>query len=375
MSTTETTAEAVDSATEGSFGVKPATDQVDLMQAVMSKFARPAPAQAAPDTQKPEAAPSEEAPAPAAEPTAEAAPEPSPDPVGEAAHDSEPAPAAEEEPPEETEPHTDSKGWPESAIKRTHKLTAQKKELEGKLAEQEARIQELEGKVAAPAEEPITAPVPEGLAALDSLQSVAEHRSKLESQIDFLDEHRHVGIIDPDGALDEYGEPKIKFSSEEVTAEWRAKKAALRDLPKIEQALRDRDTKYRPQLQERYDWWGDSKDARYQQVQATLRQFPELRRAPNHELLLANAAEMEHRWTEGTAKPKAPATSSSSAVRPPASPAKQESAPPPVPSTGNHAAPVHHRSAKPGMSNQDLEAARRGHRSGTVNLVRSLLSR
>lgn len=375
--TTEQKAAPSEAAPEGSFGNKPSADQVALMERVMAKVAkeRPTTKPAAPDTQQqkeaahaaPEDSPEEAAAA------AKAASEPAPDPVEDtvqAEHEEE-----AEEAPESPEEKAESKGWPDSAKKRTAKLTAQKKELEAKAAQLEARLKELEATAAAKVQEANAAekaPAPEAAAQFDSLDAVASQRDALEAQLDWLEEHRHAGYESDDGEL--------SFTPEQLTAEWRAKKAALRELPKVESALRQRDEVYRPQLKERYDWWGQADDPRYQQVQATLKQFPELRRAPNHELILAGAAEQEHVWKAegGDRKPEKTQVSS---LNPQPSKKTQVSSlksqpseePPPVPATGAHARPTQPRASGRGLSQQDLEATRSGNRSGTVNLVKSLL--
>lgn len=350
---TEQTEATVEASSEGSFGSKIPTEQVELMQAVMGKVAQKQSAPA-PDTQKKESA---------SKPVVSSIEDVVPT-------DTKPETSSEET---EVESHNDeaeeesenvpTNGWPESAIKRTNKLTAQKKELKAELDKMEARLKELEAQaVGVPNEPSITEPAPKGLLAFDSLESLAKHQTDLENQIDWLDEHRLSGFESEDG--------KVSFTPEEIAAEWRAKKSDLRELPKIEKALLARDTVYRPQVKARFDWWGKSDDTRYQQVQATLKQLPEFRRVANHELILASAAEQEYQWQKSQTK----SVDTKQAVKPKLAVKPVDSeAPPPVPSTGDYAAPIQRRNNVPGVSQSDLEQTRLGSRSATANLVRSLL--
>lgn len=346
---TNTQADAsVESAAEGSFGAKPSTAQVDLLDSVTAQLRKGGKMS---EKQKSEVRSQK------SEKTETATTDP-------AGSDSPPEPKQEAKP-EDTE--AKKPGWQ----KRIDKLTFEKKESEEalkaaqeKATELEARLAELESNPpeAKPEAETATATQPDSLLALDSLDAVEAHRSRLEDLRDVLDDYKATGWE----GTNAQGEP-LEYTPEQIKAQLASVRAELRALPGVEKALRQRDETYRPQLAERYDWWSDARDPRRIEVNSLLKQFPELRRAPNHELILANHVAMEAQLKQ---KPASESRKAEAKAKAPSVPADD---PPPVPDTAT-AAPATHRSQRsPQMSGQVLSGVQSGDRGALASFVQSFL--
>lgn len=369
--TTENPAASGDAAPEGSFGAKPSPAQVDTLSAVMASLAKSGKVSAQqPDTDTPAKPPAAETPA-AHEPNEPEATSPDPaEPTDPAATTTEPTEPTDTDA-STTEDPADSRkpGWQ----KRIDKLTAEKKTAEETYAKEkadlEARIAELEAGTtpadpdATGADAP-TASTGESLLQLDSPQAVEAHRLQLEELRDVLDDYKTTGWegTGPDGQ-------PVEWTPEDVRSKLAAVRGELRALPGVERALRTRDEKFRPLLKERYEWWGQSADPRHTEAQRILRQFPELRRAPNYELIVANHVAMEAQLKEAAAKPAATPAKPTQKVQVPDS----ADEPPPVPSTSPAAAATHRTEGQRKVSQEHLTRVQGGDRSALASFVASMM--
>ena len=164
---------------------------------------------------------------------------------------------------------------------RVDKLTAQKKELEAKLAEATAKA---EAAAATPAAEVVAlAPTPANpFSNLATLDSVTKELQQAESVLKWCAENSDgVVVKGKDGAETEY-------TSEEVAKiRYNAEKAIRSDLPRqweyVQQAQH-----FAVVAETEYPWLKDKSSANYVEAQAALQAFPELLRFAEHRVVIGD---------------------------------------------------------------------------------------
>lgn len=348
--TTDTKPDAATPGAEGSFGEQPNAEQVGLLNAVMQNLQGDGKMSAPTGSDR-----QEEVKAETGELKAESQ-------GTKEAQTSTPEPEKKPEP-TETKPHKDTQA-------RINELTREKKEAqealeasESKTKDLEARIAELEQARSEKLDTPAEAPVPDTIYAFENAAQVKAKQAELEQVHDMLDIYKDSGW---DGT-DPQGEP-VSYTPDQIKAQLRDVKAQLRQLPQVKEALATRDDTYRPQLQETHgDWWGNKQDPRTAEVQRILRTVPELRRLPNHELLLANALSFE----SVTAALK----EATKAKQPPVANSKPTDNPPPVPTPAASTPATHRAPAQPRQVGEaELAGVRSGDQSALSSVVQSLLN-
>lgn len=161
---------------------------------------------------------------------------------------------------------------------RVDKLTAQKKELETKLAEAEAKAAKT------PVSEVVaTAPTADNpFSNLVTLESVTQELQQAESVIQWAVENSDgVVVKGKDGKETEY-------TAEEVAKiRYRAEKAVRSDLPKQWQYVQE-SQHFSTIAETEYPWFKDKTSSDYAEAQAALKAFPELLRFPEHRVVLGD---------------------------------------------------------------------------------------
>jgi hypothetical protein len=211
--------------------------------------------------------------------------------------------------------------------KRIDKLTRQRRELEAKLKEQEAKLAELATAVEQTKQaDAVPAPVVQS----DNPFAVVDDPAKLEVERD--NALRVLDVLDPD--MDEY--TYTGSDGKQVTLDKVAIKAARKQaraaldvhIPRQERFLQQRQTVL-PQVKTLYPQLFDKTNQAYSAAQNLLRQLPELRRLPNYEQIVARYLVGEQAEANYLAKAKAPAKPATAAKKAPAQPKAPVVAPKP----------------------------------------------
>jgi len=209
---------------------------------------------------------------------------------------------------EEADQSTDEEGEPEESSlsrgvqKRINKLVAAKKAAQAQLEEREARLAQMEREIQALRSVPqTTAPtVSDAIEALSSVQEVNAEYQRALYVLDWCEDNPDGGVItDPNGA-------EVELDVQQVRA---MKKLARRrkevELPARLQYLTQK-SQIEPVLATKHPWMRKPESEEYRVAQQVLRDFPEVKRRPDHMHLIAALIEGLKVFAErDSAKPKA----------------------------------------------------------------------
>lgn len=229
--------------------------------------------------------------------------------------------------PEETTDNSESEepaeDLPKGVKKRISKLAAAKRELE-------ARIAELEAKIAQPAPEPsaeVVTPVP--LPSNPYLH--LDTQAKVDAEIAQARRVKRWCEENPDGAT--VADPKTgketEYTSEQIRRiKLNAMDALEEHLPQQLKYVQQR-AQIDPLAEQTYTWWKDRSTPEYQQAQKMLQVFPELQKFPDWKMVVGDyIAGAKQR--ESYQKQKAAAQAKPVVKKAPVQPTKPAAAPAPV---------------------------------------------
>jgi len=207
-----------------------------------------------------------------------------------------------EDSPDQSEPEVDESTLSKGVQKRINKLVAAKKAAQAELDAQKTRLSQLEEELqSTKASTPVKTPdVSEFVATLDTPKRVEEEYSKALEVILWCEDNADGGVIPlPNGEEHE-------LTSAEVRAMKRtAMKRKEIELPQRMQYLQTQ-AAADSQVTKDFPWYSNPASEEYQFTQQVLREFPEIKRRPDHKHVLGLLALGAKAYNEQKAKKTAP---------------------------------------------------------------------
>lgn len=169
---------------------------------------------------------------------------------------------------------------PRGVQKRIDKLTKRVKERDEQIADLKAKLDEAPepGNDLAPAPPPMA---DNPFTGATTLKDIEREEHNAEQVLDWCDDN-------PDGALINTKEGEVEYSSDDVRdARKRANKALRKWLPERKAWVAEHNQS-REYAEKHYEWWKDKSSNEFQAAQSILREFPEIQRFPDYQVIVGD---------------------------------------------------------------------------------------